>query len=227
MLRHASRGEPPHGALRHDERPREGVRGAEDLRRRGFRGERAVLVPGLVSDLLAWYRESDLPPLIKSAVSHCGLEFIHPFADGNGHMGRLWHRLLLGQWRRLVIFVPADELILRRREEYYRALGEADRSGDCTGFLEFMLQVILDSIRELSARCEQDTDQVCDQDADQDSDQVIRYGSIVSGTPAGRLLRAFGNETLSAAELMRRTGLFHMPTFRKIYLNPALEQWAY
>ena len=202
MLRHASRGEPPHGALRHDERPREGVRGAEDLRRRGFRGERAVLVPGLVSDLLAWYRESDLPPLIKSAVSHCGLEFIHPFADGNGHMGRLWHRLLLGQWRRLVIFVPADELILRRREEYYRALGEADRSGDCTGFLEFMLQVILDSIRELSARCEQDTDQ-------------------------GRLLRAFGNETLSAAELMRRTGLFHMPTFRKIYLNPALEQGAY
>ena len=145
MLRHASRGEPPHGALRHDERPREGVRGAEDLRRRGFRGERAVLVPGLVSDLLAWYRESDLPPLIKSAVSHCGLEFIHPFADGNGHMGRLWHRLLLGQWRRLFIFVPADELILRRREEYYRALGEADRSGDCTGFLEFMLQVILDT----------------------------------------------------------------------------------
>ena len=175
-----------------------------------------MLVPGLVSDLLAWYRESDLPPLIKSAVSHCGLEFIHPFADGNGHMGRLWHRLLLGQWRRLVIFVPADELILRRREEYYRALGEADRSGDCTGFLEFMLQVILDSIRELSARCEQD--------ADQDSDQVIRYGSIVSGTPAGRILRALGDETLSAAELMRRTGLSHMPTFRKNYLNPALEQ---
>ena len=90
-----------------------------------------------------------------------------------------------------------------------------------------MLQVILDSIRELSARCEQDTDQVCDQDADQDSDQAIRYGSIVSGTPAGRLLPAFGNETLSAAELMRRTGLLHMPTFRKIYLNPALEQGAY
>ena len=67
----------------------------------------ARLVPKLVHDLFAWYRKSGLPPLVKSAVFHYELEFIHPFADGNGHMGRLWHRLLLGQWRRLVIFVPA------------------------------------------------------------------------------------------------------------------------
>ena len=189
-----------------------------------------MLVPGLVSDLLAWYRESDLPPLIKSAVSHCGLEFIHPFADGNGRMGRLWHRLLLGQWRRLFIFVPADELILARREEYYRALSTADMSGDCTGFLEFMLEILRDSMREVSARCDQDTDQVGDQVNDQDSNQVrdqVRVLGSLSGTPAGRLLRAIGNETLSVAELMRRTGLSHMPTFRKIYLNPALEQGAY
>lgn len=188
----------------------------------------ARLVPKLVHDLFAWYRKSGLPPLVKSAVFHYELEFIHPFADGNGRMGRLWHRLFLGQQTRLFLFIPADELILERRQDYYRVLGEADSSGDCTGFVEFMLEVIRDSIREVSVRVDRGTDQVSDQDADQDSDQVSDQvrgdGSSAGGTPAGRLLRALGNETLSAAELMRRTGLSHMPTFRKNYLNPALEQ---
>jgi len=183
--------------------------------------------PEPVRDLPAWYRESDLTPLIKSSVFHCELESIHTFADGNGRMGRLWHRLLLGQMRRLFIFVPADELILRRREEYCRALGEADRSGDCTGFAEFILEILRDSIREVYARCDQDTDQVGDQVNDQDCDQVsdqVRVLGSLSGTPAGRLLRALGNETLSAAEFMRRSGLSHMPAFRRNCLNPALGQ---
>lgn len=187
----------------------------------------ASLVPKLVHDLFAWYRESGLPPLVKSAVFHYELEFIHPFADGNGRMGRLWHRLLLGQQTRLFLFIPADELILERRKDYYGALGEADTSGDCAGFVEFMLEVVRDSLREFAARCsqvcDQDTDQVSDQDTAQVSDQV-RWTDSLSGTPAGRILRALGDETLSAAELMRRTGLSHMPTFRKNYLNPALEQ---
>lgn len=187
----------------------------------------ASLVPKLVHDLFAWYRESGLPPLVKSAVFHYELEFIHPFADGNGRMGRLWHRLLLGQQTRLFLFIPADELILERRKDYYGALGEADTSGDCAGFVEFMLEVVRDSLREFAARCsqvcDQDTDQVSDQDTAQVSDQV-RWTDSLSGTPAGRILRALRDETLSAAELMRRTGLSHMPTFRKNYLNPALEQ---
>ena len=187
----------------------------------------ASLVPKLVHDLFAWYRGSGLPPLVKSAVFHYELEFIHPFADGNGRMGRLWHRLLLGQQTRLFLFIPADELILERRKDYYGALGEADTSGDCAGFVEFMLEVVRDSLREFAARCsqvcDQDTDQVSDQDTAQVSDQV-RWTDSLSGTPAGRILRALGDETLSAAELMRRTGLSHMPTFRKNYLNPALEQ---
>ena len=187
----------------------------------------ASLVPKLVHDLFAWYRESGLPPLVKSAVFHYELEFIHPFADGNGRMGRLWHRLLLGQQTRLFLFIPTDELILERRKDYYGALCEADTSGDCAGFVEFMLEVVRDSLREFAARCsqvcDQDTDQVSDQDTAQVSDQV-RWTDSLSGTPAGRILRALGDETLSAAELMRRTGLSHMPTFRKNYLNPALEQ---
>lgn len=181
------------------------------------------LAPEPVRDLPAWYRESDLPPLIKSSVFRCGLEFIHTFADGNGRKGRLWHRLLPGQWRRLFIFVPADELIQRRREEHCRAQGEADRSGDCTGFVVFMLQVILDSLSELSARCDQGSDQVSDQVSDQDSDQVCGHGSLI-GRPEGRLLRVLGDETLSASGLMRRTVLSHTPAFRRNCLNPALEQ---
>ncbi len=110
----------------------------------------AALVPSLVEDLFAWYRKSSWHPLIKSAIFHYELEFIHPFADGNGRMGRMWHTLLLGQWKEMFFWLPIEDLIRERQEEYYAALREADQKADCAGFVEMMLSVILGSLKEIS-----------------------------------------------------------------------------
>lgn len=164
-----------------------------------------------ILNLFAWYQQSELHPLIKSAIFHYEFEFIHPFADGNGRMGRMWHSLLLGKWKELFFWLPIEELIQSRQKEYYDALGVADKQADSAGFVELMLEIIRDSLSEVTVVgrfYDQDNAQVTDQDK----------------TPIGRLLSALGDNTLSASELMERLGLSHRPTFRKNYLNPALEQ---
>ncbi|HIV80477.1 MAG TPA: Fic family protein [Candidatus Avanaerovorax faecigallinarum] len=171
----------------------------------------AEFVPEHIHNLFRWYGESDLHPLIKSAVFHYEFEFIHPFADGNGRIGRMWHSLLLGQWRNIFFWLPVEELIQSRQKEYYDALGAADASGDSAGFVELMLEIIRDTLVELSS-----TGYATDQDGDQDNDQ--------DKSPVHRLLAVLGDDTLSAAELMALLHLSHRPTFRKNYLNPALEQ---
>ena len=88
----------------------------------------AKFVPQLIGDLFSWYQNSPLTPLIKSAVFHYEFEFIHPFADGNGRLGRMWHTLLLGQWADVFYWLPIEELIKERQADYYRALGQRSRS---------------------------------------------------------------------------------------------------
>lgn len=171
----------------------------------------ADLVPGHIQNLILWYQHSELHTLIKSAIFHYEFEFIHPFADGNGRMGRMWHSLLLGKWLELFWWLPVEELIRSRQREYYAALSEADRQADSAVFVELMLDIINDSVREITI-----TGSSTDQDSDQDSDQ--------DRTPVERLLAALGSDTLSATVLMERLGLSHRPTFRNNYLNPALEQ---
>ena len=110
----------------------------------------ARLVPEHIQNLFSWYQRSELHTLIKSAVFHYEFEFIHPFSDGNGRMGRMWHSLLLGQWKELFFWLPVEELIKSRQGEYYAALGAADREGDSSGFVELMLEIIRDSLKEIS-----------------------------------------------------------------------------
>ena len=171
----------------------------------------AKFVPEHIQNLFNWYQQSELHPLIKSAIFHYEFEFIHPFADGNGRMGRMWHSLLLGKWKKMFLWLPIEDLIRSRQSEYYDALASADKQTDSAEFVELMLEIIRDSIKEISS-VGLDTDQVSDQVSDQDE------------TPVGRLLAALGDKTLSATELMKMLGLSHRPTFRKNYLNPALEQ---
>ena len=171
----------------------------------------AGFVPEHIHNLFAWYQQSELHPLIKSAIFHYEFEFIHPFADGNGRMGRMWHSLLLGKWKDLFFWLPIEELIQFRQKEYYDALGAADKQADSAGFVELMLEIIRDSLTVVTV-VGRSTDQHSDQVADQDK------------TPTERLLYVLSDKTLSATELMDRLGLSHKPTFRKNYLNPALEQ---
>jgi Fic family protein len=82
-------------------------------------------------------------------VSHYEIEFIHPFMDGNGRMGRLWQTVILRQYSPVFEFLPIESLIKKRQSEYYRILGESDNKGDSTGFIEFMLQIINESLEDL------------------------------------------------------------------------------
>ena len=104
--------------------------------------------PGLTKELLNWTQESDLHMLIKSCVFHYELEVIHPFADGNGRIGRLWHTLLLTQWKPLFAWLPVESIIHDRQDEYYASINRSNYEGESTAFIEFMLSAIQEALIE-------------------------------------------------------------------------------
>ena len=109
----------------------------------------ADMVPLLMSDLFEWLKTSDVHPLIKSCVFHYEFEFIHPFQDGNGRMGRLWQSAILKDWRKIFAWLPVESLIREKQAEYYNALNVSDTSADSTHFTEFLLGLILSTIEEI------------------------------------------------------------------------------
>ena len=109
-------------------------------------------VPFLVNDLLLWIENSELNPLIKSCVFHYEFEFIHPFSDGNGRMGRLWQTLILADWKQLFAWLPVESIVKENQKEYYLALQSADSNGDSTIFIEFMLKSILWAVEDLQKK---------------------------------------------------------------------------
>ena len=158
-------------------------------------------VPHLMSNLLSWLDATDEHPLIGSSVFHYEFEFIHPFEDGNGRVGRLWQTLILTRWNPLFAYIPVESLVYARQSDYYAAIRESSAQGVSTPFIVFMLEAILESLRD-APKTDQERDQVTDQVA--------------------RLLAALRDGQRSAAELMAALGLSHRPTFRNNYIHPAL-----
>lgn len=103
-------------------------------------------VPDLVMELLDWVKNSDVHMLIRSCVFHYEFELIHPFADGNGRVGRLWHTLLLSKWNPAFAWLPVESIIHDRQEEYYAAINASNDTGESTVFIEFMLSAIKASL---------------------------------------------------------------------------------
>ena len=177
-----------------------------------FRGEQLVhmappadRVPKLMADLLDWLAATREHPLVASCVFHYEFEFVHPFADGNGRMGRLWQTLILRKWKPLLAYLPVETVIHDRQEDYYRVLALADSQADATPFVEFMLGALSDAVGEAVA-----TDHVGDPATDQ----------------VAALIRTLGIGELGSHDLMQALGLSHRPTFRHNYLNPAMEdEW--
>ena len=164
-------------------------------------GPPAARVPRLVAGLLAWIGRTEEHPLVASPVFHYEFEFIHPFEDGNGRMGRLWQTLILSRWKPLFAYVPVESLIHARQSDYYEVIRRSSAAGESTPFVSFMLEVILESLR---------TPAPADQEDDQVTDQVAR------------LLHALRTGPKSAARLMADLRLSHRPTFRRNYLHPAM-----
>ncbi len=103
-------------------------------------------VPDLVMELLDWVKSSDVHMLIRSCVFHYEFELIHPFADGNGRVGRLWHTLLLSKWNPAFAWLPVESIIHDRQQEYYEAINASNDAGESTVFIEFMLSAIKASL---------------------------------------------------------------------------------
>lgn len=108
-----------------------------------------TLVYSLMTDLFKYLKNDDDLILIKSCVFHFEFEFIHPFIDGNGRMGRLWQTMILKEHSPFFEFLPIESLVKLKQLEYYNVLGKSDKQGSSTSFIEFMLEIIKDALEDL------------------------------------------------------------------------------
>ena len=159
----------------------------------------ASRVPDLMARLLDWLAGTDQHPLIASSVFHYEFEFIHPFADGNGRLGRLWQTLILTGWNPLFAHIPVESLAHEHQQDYYRAIHDSTAQTDAAPFIEFMLAMMRDAIAV-------STPQV----APHVTPQVMRLLRICQGP-------------MSRDELQAALGLKDRKSFRERYLRPALE----
>ncbi|MDR0753548.1 MAG: Fic family protein [Holosporaceae bacterium] len=112
-------------------------------------GAKPEFVSNLIKNLFTWAEKSSIHQLIKSSVIHFEIEFIHPFSDGNGRIGRLWQTLTLADWHEIFAWIPVETIVYENQAEYYRVLGNAEKTADSTEFIEFMLDVISKTLKEL------------------------------------------------------------------------------
>ncbi len=106
-------------------------------------------VPELMRALFDFLeKDQDVHPLLKACVFHYELEFIHPFSDGNGRMGRLWQQVILLNYNPIFEYLPVESLIKEHQAEYYSVLEECDHQGESTNFIEFMLSLLLTALKE-------------------------------------------------------------------------------
>ena len=134
-------------------------------------------IPELINNLFLWLKNSKEHPLIKAAVFHYEFEFIHPFQDGNGRIGRLWHTLILSKWKKIFAWLPIESLVQKYQKEYYIAINNSNRNGESTEFILFMLRIINETLIEL-IETEKMTDKLTGKMTDKNEERtklVIKY----------------------------------------------------
>ena len=165
------------------------------------------MVSGLMKDLLSWAKKhyGKTHPLILAAVFHYEFVFIHPFADGNGRMARLWHTVLLYKWRKIFEHIPLESQIEKFQQEYYEAISKCHADGNSNAFIEFMLEMtdkVLDGLIAQISKSGEET-----------SEYVKKLLSVMEyGVP------------YTANRIMEMLGLKSKETLRKNYIGPAIRQ---
>ena len=161
-----------------------------------FEGEKCIhlapsadRVPTLMADLFEWVIRTDTHPLISSCVFYYEFEFIHPFTDGNGRMGRYWQTMLLSRWKGIFAWLPVETIVKKHQQEYYKAIAQSDAQGESTLFIEFMLNCILQTIKEQ----QKVTNKVTNKVTDKSSDKVLN------------LIKA--NPTITITQLMQKLSM--------------------
>ena len=154
-------------------------------------------VPGLVVELLEWVKSSDYHPLIKSCVFHYELELIHPFSDGNGRIGRLWHTLLLSRWKSVFAWLPVESIIHDRQQEYYEAINLSNNMGESTPFIDFMLSAIEEALTDATQGSPLSTDQL----RRQKIEQFLQTNGLITNTDVRQL---FGVSAATANRILAK-----------------------
>ncbi|NLB41756.1 MAG: Fic family protein [Clostridiales bacterium] len=173
-------------------------------------GARPQFVPDLINDLFDWAKESELHPVLKSAIMHYEIEIIHPFADGNGRMGRLWQTLLLAKWNAIFAWIPMESILYQTRPLYYSAIEEARNANDSGAFIEFTLLAVLNSI------IDQELHQVEHQVEHRVEHQVDLTGMQI------RVLEVLENRPLSRKEIFANIGISGDSRAFKRHIEPLL-----
>ena len=170
-----------------------------------FMAPPARMVPGLMTDLFDWMEreQKTFHPLILSSVFHYEFVFIHPFADGNGRMARLWHTALLSKWKPVFAYIPIESQIEKFQDDYYKAIADCHKAGNSDAFIEFMLKQIEDILEEISGQPAEEGEPL--------TEYVKKMLAVME----------FGVPYTSRA-IMDKLGLKSKETFRKNYLGPAM-----
>lgn len=170
-----------------------------------FMAPPARMVPGLMTDLFDWMEreQKTVHPLILSSVFHYEFVFIHPFADGNGRMARLWHTAILSKWKPVFVYIPIESQIEKFQDDYYKAIADCHKAGNSDAFIEFMLKQIDDILEEISGQPAEEGESL--------TEYVKKMLAVME----------FGVPYTSRA-IMDKLGLKSKETFRKNYLGPAM-----
>ncbi|GHU21555.1 Fic family protein [Alphaproteobacteria bacterium] len=169
-------------------------------------GARPQFVPQLIEDLFGWAKASELHAVLKSAILHYEIETIHPFADGNGRMGRLWQALLLAQWNSIFAWIPMESVLYQNRPQYYQAIENAREVNDSSAFIEFTLSALLEIIES----------QAKHQVKYKDKHQVDLSEVALA------VLKSLENNTLSRKEIFEAIGLSNGSRAFRRHIEPLL-----